>query len=215
MTEPAPKRRSVGDLADALLADSLVEDQAAAGETAGVRMMKLFLRMQEQQQQQLQQQMHHQMQFMNEQMKTFLAAGAVQAAQRIEAASASSANVDPNLARAAAKSFGFDEMEFAEGRTLDWGKALLQMPDEKSVDSRDMAVVRSAGSEFRKKLHSLMNADARVEKLADDMKESEKGKVPSGYKPFQVELRELSLGHGVSICGPKIRDCLPSGLHQQ
>ncbi len=156
--------------------------------------------------QQLAQHMH----LMQEQMKLIVSANVASigpAASPVAAAG----DFAPAKKQDAARSLGFDEMELSEARSTAWGNALLKVPDER-LGGREWAVIRSTGAECRNKIHSLMSAEARVEKLTMDVAELAQNKVLAGYKLFKLNFENVAWDEKSPLAGKKIELSFPADL---
>ncbi len=80
-------------------------------------------------------------------------------------------------------------MDSDERRMRSWGDALLGLPSVEKADSREWAVIRSAGAEMRLKLSSLLNPEARIQKLEQSVEVLNTSKVPPRFEPFKLCMR--------------------------
>lgn len=91
-------------------------------------------------------------------------------------------------------------MELAESRPAAWGQVFLKLPADR-VDGRNMAVSRSTGTDFRKRIHSFVSVEIKVQKLGEDIEVLDFGKVPSGYKPYKLNFENAAWDESSSLGG--------------
>lgn len=160
------------------------EEQRASLDAMLYKLLEFQETQQMNSQAQMQAQMDQQIAMMQEQMKFMMNSISTVTGNLVNPASAAAEAA--SKATVAAATVGLNRMESDEQRMRSWGDASLSLPSVEKADSREWDVIRTAGADMRKKLSSLFNSEARIQKLEQNVEVLNTGKVPPGNKPFKL-----------------------------
>ncbi len=114
----------------------------------------------------------------------------------------------PDDGRAAAVALGLDDVDMADQSMQSWAAAFGSM-EESKPDKRDLAAMRSAGMELKKKIRLLCNSESCIHKLQDEVSSLSEGRVPSGLKLFKLVFESPSWDVKFSKAGGKSEILFP------